>query len=68
MKYAISLGIFSTVEAAAKYLEQLREKGVRSAVSGPRTQEIDAIAFQIKDVGDSHDRALTKLKLDFPGS
>ncbi|HUW49494.1 MAG TPA: SPOR domain-containing protein [Sulfuricella sp.] len=67
-KYAVSLGIFSTVESAAKYLEQLREKGVRSAASGPRSQEADAIAFQIKDVSDSMTAALTKLKLDFPGS
>lgn len=67
-KYAVSLGIFSTAESAAKYLEQLREKGVRSAASGPRSQEVDAIAFQIKDVSDSMAATLTKLKLDFPGS
>ena len=68
MQYAISLGIFSTAEAAAKYLDQLREKGVKSAVSGPRTQEIDATVFQIKDSGESMTAQLTKLKLDFPGS
>jgi hypothetical protein len=68
MQYAISLGIFSTAEAATKYLNQLREKGVKSAVSGPRTQEIDAVVFQIKDSGESMTAQLTKLKLDFPGS
>lgn len=68
MQYAISLGIFSTAEAAAKYLDQLREKGVKSAVSGPRTQEIDATVFQIKDSGGTIAAQLTKLKLDFPGS
>lgn len=68
MQYAISMGIFSTPEAAAKYLDQLREKGVKSAVSGPRTQEIDATVFQIKDSGESMTAQLTKLKLDFPGS
>lgn len=68
MQYAISMGIFSTAEAAAKYLDQLREKGVKSAVSGPRTQEIDATVFQIKDSGESMTAQLTKLKLDFPGS
>ncbi|BAN36313.1 hypothetical protein SCD_n02506 [Sulfuricella denitrificans skB26] len=68
MRYAISMGIFSTAEAAAKYLDQLREKGVKSAVSGPRTQEIDATVFQIKDSGESMTAQLTKLKLDFPGS
>lgn len=68
MQYAISLGIFSTAEVAARYLDQLREKGVKSAVSGPRTQEVDAIVLQIKDNGEAMTAQLTKLKLDFPGS
>jgi aspartokinase len=68
MQYAISLGIFSTAEAAAKYLDQLREKGVKTAISGPRTQEIDATVFQVKDSGEAMTAQLTKLKLDFPGS
>lgn len=68
MQYAISMGIFSTAEVAAKYLDQLREKGVKSAVSGPRIQEIDATVFQIKDSGESMTAQLTKLKQDFPGS
>jgi hypothetical protein len=67
-KYAISLGIFPTAESAAKHLEQLRAKGVKSAVSGPRSQEADAVVFQIKDVSDSIATVLTKLKQDFPGS
>ncbi len=68
MQYAISMGIFSTAEAAAKYLDQLREKGVKSAVSGPRTQEVDATILQIKDNDEAMTTQLTKLKLDFPGS
>ncbi|MCE5180772.1 MAG: SPOR domain-containing protein [Betaproteobacteria bacterium] len=66
-KHAISLGVFPTAESATKHLEQLRAKGVKSAVSGPRSQEVDAIAFQIKDVSDSM-ATLTRLKSDFPGS
>lgn len=65
---AISLGIFSTEEAAAKFLDQLREKGVKTAVSGPRSQEAEAAVFQVRDTGDSTTAALTRLKLDFPGS
>lgn len=68
MQHAISLGIFSTAEAAAKYLDQLRAKGVKTAVSGPRTQEIDGTVFQIKDSSEAMTVQLTKLKLDFPGS
>jgi hypothetical protein len=66
--YAVSLGIFSTAEAADKYLGQLREKGVQSAISGQRTQEINAAVFQIKDSGEAMTAQLTKLKLHFPGS
>jgi hypothetical protein len=68
MQHAISLGIFSTAEAAAKYLDQLRAKGVKSAISGPRTQEIDATVFQFKDSGEAMTAQLAKLKLDFPDS
>ncbi len=68
MQHAISLGIFSTAEAAAKYLDQLRVKGVKSAISGPRAQETDAAVFQIKDNSEAMTAQLTKLKQDFPGS
>lgn len=67
-QYAISLGIFATEEAALKFLDQLREKGVKSAVSGPRNQATDAASFQIKDTSETITAAVTKLKLDFPGS
>lgn len=67
-QYAISLGIFSTEEAAAKFLDQLREKGVKSAVSGPRSMGTEAAAFQVRDTSDSMTATLTKLKLSFPGS
>lgn len=67
-QYAVSLGIFSSEEAATKFLNQLREKGVKSAVSGPRSQEMDGAVFQIRDSSDIMTAQLTKLKLDFPGS
>ncbi len=67
-QYAISLGIFATEEAALKFLAQLRDKGVKSAVSGPRNQATDVASFQIKDTSETITAAVTKLKLDFPGS
>lgn len=67
-KNAISLGIFPSAELATKHLEQLRAKGVKSAVSGPRSQEADAVVFQIRDASESAVAKLAKLKLDFPGS
>ena len=67
-QYAISLGMFTTAEAAAKFLDQLREKGVKSAVSGPRSHEAGSVVFQVKDVSDSTAAQLARMKLDFPGS
>lgn len=65
-QYAVSLGIFSSEAAAAKFLEQLREKGVKSAVSAPRDN--GGTVFQIKDASDQMAAKLTRLKQDFPGT
>lgn len=51
-RYAISLGIFSSKEAAAERLAELREKGVRSAKVGARDLKpaIGALAMQGPEV------------------
>lgn len=67
-RYAVSLGVFSTEEAAVKYLAQLREKGVRSAESAPRNRETDASIFMLKNLESGLVAAAAKLKPDFPGS
>lgn len=67
-RYAISLGVFSSNEAAAKYLAQLREKGVRSAVTGPRTRETEGLVYALKDIAPSLAAEVAKLKSAFPGS
>lgn len=67
-RYAVSLGVFSSSEAAAKYLAQLREKGVRSAVSGPRTRETASVVFLFKDIDPLLAVEVAKLKQGFAGS
>lgn len=67
-KYAISLGVFSTEEAAVKYLAQLREKGVRSAESGARRRETDASVLTLKNLEPAMLAGVTKLQQDFAGS
>ncbi|MFA7242863.1 MAG: SPOR domain-containing protein [Sulfuricellaceae bacterium] len=67
-KYAISLGVFSTEDAAAKYLAQLKEKGVRSAESGARRRETDASVFTFKNLEAKMLADVTKLQQEFPGS
>ncbi len=67
-RYAISLGIFSTAEAAEKYLAQLRDKGVRSAVSGPRNRGMEAMVFTLKNLAPDVVAEVGKLKPAFAGS
>lgn len=67
-RYAISLGVFSTEEAAAKYLAQIQEKGVRSAVAGPRNRETDASVLTLKNLEPAMADELAKLRQEFSGS
>ena len=68
-RHAISLGVFSTQEAADKYLAELRTKNnVKSAKSGPRTLEEGHASMLIKASGENLESDLVRLKLDFPGT
>ena len=67
-RYAVSLGVFSTQEAADKYLAQIREKGVRSAKAAPRNLDGGHSSLVIK-AGDANIEAeLVKLKQNFPAT
>ncbi|MFA6121436.1 MAG: SPOR domain-containing protein [Sideroxydans sp.] len=46
----ISLGVFKTEEAAQRYHENLRTKGVRSAKVGERMSKLKFTVFALKDV------------------
>ena len=65
-RFAISFGEFKTEEAANTYLAQLRQKGVRSAVVGPRGA-LSSI-FVIRDPGDALAAKIAELKVDFPNA
>lgn len=65
---AISLGVFSTEEAAARYQAQLQEKGVKTAKVMPRSPEGGQTAFLIKSVGEKIEAELVRLKQEFSGS
>jgi hypothetical protein len=64
-RYAISLGVFKTEDAANNYLAQLRQKNVRSAVSSPRGTK--STLFVIRDPGDVAAARIAEMKIDFPG-
>ena len=65
-KFAVSLGMFKSEEAAANYLGQLKLKGVRSAVVGPRGAKMSL--FVIRDPGDAAASKIAELKAEFPAS
>lgn len=67
-RYAVSLGVFSTQEAADKYLAQVREKGVKSAKAAPRNQDGGNASIIIKAGGANIETELVKLKQNFPAS
>jgi SPOR domain len=65
-QFAISLGAFKTEGAANNYLAQLRQKGVRSAVAGPRGAKTSI--FVIRDPGDAIAAKIAELKAEFPAA
>lgn len=67
-RYAVSLGIFRTQEAANNHLEQLRAKGVRTAQVGARETPVQKIWFQLRDVPEAVAAKLKELAQAFPGS
>lgn len=68
LRYAVSLGVFSSSEAAEKYLVQLREKGVRSAITGPRNRSIEGTVYTLKDLDPAAVLEVEKLRSGFAGS
>jgi hypothetical protein len=48
MRWAVSLGVFSSEEAARSRLAALRAKGVRSAQTGEREAQVSKIWFQLR--------------------
>jgi hypothetical protein len=67
-RHAISLGVFRSEEGAARYLAQLRQKGVRSATVGEREQRVTQTAFLISNPTEEESAKLAELKKEFPGS
>jgi len=67
-RYAISLGVFRNEEGAARYLAQLRQKGVRSATVGEREQRVTQTAFLISAPTEEESAKFAELKNEFPGT
>ena len=68
MRWAVSLGVFGTEGAANSRLEALREKGVRSAQTGPRETVVTKVSLQVRDADAPTRAKLAEIAQQFPGS
>ncbi len=62
---AISLGVFSTEEAARRFLTSLEAKGVKGAESGPFVRELREIVMLIRDPDTETVARLTLLQREY---
>jgi hypothetical protein len=65
---AISLGVFKDEQLAAKLLEELKGRGVRSAIKGARNSGKSQASLIVQHVSNDMVAELDKLKPDFAGS
>ena len=68
MRWAVSLGVFSSEEAARNRLEALRAKGVRSAQTGERDTQVAKIWFQLRGADTPQQARLREAAQAFPGT
>ena len=66
-KYAISLGVFKTGEAARNYLETLTRRGVKTARADERETKLTRTVLQFPEVDDGLKARLAEIKKDFNG-
>jgi hypothetical protein len=65
---AISLGVFSSEEAARRFLTSIQARGVRGAEQGPFTRELRELVMLVRDPDTELVARLTVMQRDYPGS
>jgi len=68
LRWSLSLGVFSTEDAAKAHLEALRGQGVRSAVIGRRETRVPKVWFQVREVDAPLQARLEAAARDFEGA
>jgi len=68
MNWAVSLGVFSSEDAAKSRLDALRAKGVRSAQSGERETKVAKVWFQTRGADAPLQAKLRETAQGFPGT
>ncbi len=68
MRWAISLGVFSSEDAARKRLDELRARGVRSAQTGARDTQVAKVWFQLRGAEAPLQAKFRETAQGFPGT
>jgi hypothetical protein len=68
MRWAISLGVFRSEDAAKSRLETLKARGVRSALTGERETQVPKIWFQVRNAEPAVQSKLRELAQASPGT
>lgn len=66
-KYAISLGVFKTEEAARNYVETLTRRGLKTVRADERETKLTRTVLQFPEVDDGLKARLTEIRKDFSG-
>ncbi|MFZ6874954.1 SPOR domain-containing protein [Undibacterium sp. Di27W] len=66
LRWGISLGVFKTEEAAKLHLNNLSNKGVRSARIGPRSISTSKFAYQLRALSADEKSKYDAIKASFP--
>jgi hypothetical protein len=66
-RWAISLGVFRTEEAARNYLAAMSNRGVKTARVGERETKVQKTMFQIRNTDEALRARLQEIRKDFPG-
>jgi len=66
-RWAISLGVFRTEEAARNYLASMNSRGVKTARVGERETRVQKTMFQIRNTDEPLRARLQEIRKDFPG-
>ena len=65
---AISLGVFSTEDAARRFLSSVEAKGVKGAEEGPFTRDLRELVMLIREPDTELVARLTLMQRDFPNA
>jgi hypothetical protein len=67
-RWALSLGVFRSAEAARAHLDALRAKGVKSAQVGQRETRVSKVWFQVRTVEQALHARLQEIAREFEGA